>query len=66
MEITIHQLPEWICPSCGSRTRDHPAISRTDNKTEVCSGCGVLEAFKNYVEATARQEDQAVDGIKSE
>jgi len=66
MEITIDQLLEWICPSCGSRTRDHPAISRTDNKTKVCSRCGVLEAFKNYVEATARQEDQPVNGIKSE
>ena len=64
MEITIDQLLEWICPSCGSRTRDHPAISRTDNKTEVCSGCGVLEAFKNYVAATARQEDQPVNGIR--
>lgn len=39
------------CPRCGQvKDMRHPALSRKDNKTEVCGDCGVkeaMEAFKN-------------------
>ena len=38
------------CPKCGKEYEGYPALSRVDNKTEVCPECGTkeaLEAFKN-------------------
>lgn len=35
-----------ICPICGKEYMEHPAISRRDNKTEICSECGTHEALK--------------------
>ena len=37
-----------ICPICGEDYDEHPAISRKDNKTEICPNCGVGEAFMNF------------------
>ena len=36
---------EWKCPRCKRTTIDFPAISRKDNKTEICSACGTDEAL---------------------
>lgn len=38
----------WVCPTCGKETTDFPAISRRDNKTEICSQCGTYEAMLNW------------------
>lgn len=38
-------MKERICPICGKTYTDYPAISRQDNKTEICPACGVAEAF---------------------
>ena len=38
------------CPKCGKEYEGYPALSRIDNKTEICPECGTkeaLEAFKN-------------------
>lgn len=47
--------PTPRCPLCGGHIPDnkrpgsHPgAISRVDNKTEICSTCGVLEAVSAF------------------
>lgn len=37
---------ELICPKCGKRFKDHPAISRVDNKTAICPACGQREALE--------------------
>lgn len=37
---------EIKCPRCHQRIYGYPAISRIDNKTELCSDCGVREAFE--------------------
>lgn len=34
------------CPLCGKVYEEHPAISRKDNKTEICPDCGALEALE--------------------
>ena len=35
----------WTCPRCKKETTDFPALSRRDNKTEICSKCGTEEAL---------------------
>ena len=42
-----------ICPICGEEYNEPPAISRVDDKTEICSGCGIREA----VEGILKPED---------
>ena len=48
----------WICKSAYKEHivyDKHPAISRTDNETEICSNCGELEAidaFRNHLGIT--------------
>jgi len=37
-----------VCPNCGRYMVGYPAISRKDNKTEICSTCGLLEALDAY------------------
>ena len=42
-----------VCPKCNKAYAGHPALSRADNKTEICPDCGVreaLDAFKAYKE----------------
>ena len=39
-------MKEKQCPRCGKYYSDYPAISRKDNKTEICSDCGLSEAFE--------------------
>lgn len=43
-----------ICPRCRDASLSHtpsrnafPAISRRDNKTEICAGCGIQEALED-------------------
>ena len=35
-----------VCPRCGNRYSDYPAISRVDNKTHICPECGMIEALE--------------------
>ncbi len=37
------------CPKCGKYYVGYPALSREDNKTEICPGCGAKEALKALV-----------------
>lgn len=46
------------CPRCGRRYTAPPALSRTDNKTEICPDCGVQEALEiaiEYICSTAKK-----------
>ena len=38
-----------ICPVCGREYDGYPALSRKDNKTEICPDCGLREALEDYV-----------------
>lgn len=40
-----------VCPVCGKKYKGFPALSRRDNKTEICSDCGVVEAFEDFAKA---------------
>ena len=37
-----------ICPLCGREYEEYPAISRKDNKTEICPECGTQEALEAF------------------
>lgn len=39
-----------VCPICKQTYEGYPALSRTDNKTEICPNCGILEALAQFVE----------------
>ena len=38
-----------ICPICKKTYTDYPALSRRDNKTEICPECGMREALGQYL-----------------
>ena len=37
-----------ICPKCGRKFDRLLALSRRDNKTNICDGCGTKEALEDY------------------
>ena len=45
------------CPQCGKQYAEHPAISRADNKTLICSDCGTREALAGLGISVREQED---------
>ena len=36
------------CPKCGKEYQGYPALSRADNKTEICPTCGTKEALDAF------------------
>ena len=36
------------CPRCEKTYKGYPALSRRDNKTDICSNCGSVEALEDY------------------
>ena len=45
-----------ICPFCGRKYNNYPAISRRDNKTEICPDCGVHEALEVWKKIAAKNK----------
>lgn len=39
-----------ICPKCKQKYTQHSAISRVDNKTNICPACGIKEALIQFIE----------------
>ncbi len=35
------------CPKCDAHYIGYPALSRRDNKTKICSKCGMKEAIES-------------------
>jgi hypothetical protein len=56
MKFTVDKVPV-ICPRCNDNfipNNETPgayigALSRADNKTEICSQCGEEEAMEDYI-----------------
>jgi len=48
----------WRCPRCKFNVSDYPAISRVDNKTEICSSCGTEEAMFAFKQALQRKAEE--------
>jgi len=55
-EDSLEELPGYpVCPSCGGYIPNNEtpgaysgALSRKDNKTEICSACGTAEALADF------------------
>jgi hypothetical protein len=44
----VHQeMNSATCPKCSGPIGKHPALSRRDNKTSICSECGATEAMED-------------------
>lgn len=43
------------CPRCGRLYSGYPALSRRDDKTEICPDCGTEEAFEDYLGGPKRR-----------
>ena len=43
----MKEVKTRICPKCGRSYQGYPALSRVDNRTEICTGCGILEALED-------------------
>ena len=50
------ELKVRVCPICGQEYTDHPAISRADNETPICSDCGTRQALESLSIDTDEQE----------
>lgn len=48
LKITENSDKTKVCPICNKEIGKYPAISRKDNKTEICSNCGMLEALEIF------------------
>lgn len=46
--IPMKEVDVKKCPRCSKYYTEPSAISRKDNKTEICSACGVEEALEAY------------------
>jgi predicted nucleic-acid-binding Zn-ribbon protein len=44
------------CPICGKTYHDHPALSRTDGRTEICPDCGTRQALEAVGIPAEKQE----------
>ena len=45
-----------VCPLCGKAYTGYPAISRTDDKTPICTDCGIRQALASIGIAPDEQE----------
>lgn len=37
------------CPICKKNKIEYPALSRKDNKTKICTECGIREALEDFI-----------------
>ena len=44
--METNEIKIRTCPICGTAYRGHPAISRTDNESLICSDCGTRESLQ--------------------
>lgn len=47
-----------VCPRCHNEYEGYSAISRSDNKTEVCEKCGLTEALWEFFEYEKKATNQ--------
>lgn len=47
-----------VCPRCHNEYDGHPAVSRYDNKTEICEKCGLMEGLWAFFEYEKKATNQ--------
>ncbi len=46
--VGTYDNSERVCPRCGEKYAQYPAVSRRDNKTYICPECGIEEAMNDF------------------
>ena len=46
------------CPICKNKIIGVPALSRKDNKTEICSRCGRIEAIEEFIKSIKKENSK--------
>ena len=46
-----------VCPKCHEAYTGRPALSREDNKTEICPACGTREAMEAFMKDKGIEAD---------
>lgn len=46
-----------LCPKCNRLLGSRPALSRRDNKTEICAECGIKEALEDMEKMTRLRKE---------
>ena len=49
MKVKNHGFNKMNCPLCNEMIKGVPALSRIDNKTKICSKCGILQALEDFI-----------------
>lgn len=56
-DTNIISLGFKVCPKCGNRYHEPPALSREDNQTFICPDCGTREALATMGVDEEEQEE---------
>lgn len=51
-----------VCPLCKENFRGVPALSRRDNKTQICPDCGTREALES-IGVSKEEQDNIIQTI---
>ena len=60
MEKTTKTKPTRRCPKCKCEYTAEPAISRKDNKTEICPSCGLIETLDDYLDHLEKEKEEVL------
>lgn len=62
----MKQVKTRNCPKCGRAYHGYPALSRQDNRTEICSDCGIREALGTAVISPRAKKEILIQKIKEQ
>ncbi len=51
-----------VCPRCGQTYHGRPAVSRVDNRTQLCPDCGTREALES-IGVDVKEQEQILEAI---
>lgn len=60
MTNELDRAETWHCPKCGYQSLEYPGLIKADEKTKVCTECGVSAEIKEYMK-TKIVGDKVVD-----
>ena len=69
VRLKMKKTDDVLCPRCkvdwfnkdaGLTYPTYPALSRRDNKTLICSGCGVEEAMNDWIREMKRNKSKVL------